>query len=407
MKMSPFTLILILALSGAIPAVGAPRNDVTERRDALVAGEACQATEADDAEALEELTQEAHARRAQLEKEAAELERQKAESEAQDEDLERRLAEASRQLAEAEKQIRVLEEKLARRELQKLDQMKVLKKVSERPRLGVILETDPDEEVDPKGVLLRGVSPGGPADEAGLRAGDILISINGNPLGLKDSKQATKKIYEVLGEAKTGDSIQVDYLRGAKKNSAVIKVRPLVPSDWNFQFTMPEIPDVPAVPAVPDVHVMKVPDVRVFVGGGLPEDWYDVELVELNPDLGRYFGTEEGLLVVSAPKDSSLKLKGGDVLLEIAGRKPSSPSQTFRILRTYEEGEKVPLKVLRDRKTLDLTVVVPASEDDEERREIRWEERKVVTPRAPRAPRAPAEAPAAPAAPDAPGAPKT
>ncbi|MEW6758610.1 MAG: PDZ domain-containing protein [Acidobacteriota bacterium] len=414
MKMSPITLTLILALAGALPALGAPLQDDAEAGGALASVEVTQTTETAEEEALEKLNQEAHAKRAQLEKQAAELERQKAESASQDEDLERKLAEAGRQLAEAEKQIRVLEEKLARRELQKLEQMKVLKRVSERPRLGVILETDPDEEVDPKGVLLRGVSPGGPADEAGLRAGDILTSINKNPLGLGDTKKSTKKIFEVLGEAKSGDTVTVDYLRGTKKQTAAVKVRPPESSDWSFQFQMPEmpkvpempeIPDIPAVHAIPDVHVMKVPDVRVFVGGGLPDDWYDVELVELNPDLGRYFGAEEGLLVVSAPANSSLKLKGGDVLLQIAGRKLSSPSQTFRILRTYEEGEKVTMKVLRDRKPLDLTVVVPASEDDGEKGEYRWEEKKVVRPRAPRAPQAPAPAPEAPAAAPAPVAP--
>ncbi len=404
MKKFTLTLTLILVLAGAWPTVGAPLKDDAEEGGALVSVEVRRTTEASDEEALEKLNQEAQAKRALLEKQAAELERQRAESASQDEDLERKLAEASRQLAEAEKQIHMLEEKLARRELQKLEQMNVLKRVSQRPHLGVILETDPDEEVDPKGVLLRAVSPGGPADEAGLRAGDILTSINKSPLGLGDSEKSTKKILEVLGTLKSGDTVTVEYLRGAKKHSADIKVRPPESSDWSFQFPMPEVPDIPAVHAIPDVHVMKIPDVKVFVGGGLPDDWYDVELVELNPDLGRYFGTEEGLLVVSAPPDSSLKLKGGDVLLQIGGRKPSSPSQTFRILRTYEKGEKVALKVLRERKPLDITVVVPASEEDGEKGEFRWEEKKVVKPRAPRAPKAPpaAEVPSAPAAPEAP-----
>lgn len=400
MKKSLLSFTLTLALAGALPAAAAPLADGEQAGEAALSVEARTSRVDDEAAALEKLTQEAHAQRAQFEQQAADLERQKAESASQDEDLERKLAEAQRQIAEAELQIKLLEEKLARRELKKIEQMKVLKKVSERPRLGVILETDPDEAVDPKGVLLRGVSPGGPADEAGLRAGDVLTRINGNPLDVGDAGKATKKIYEVLGEVKTGDTVKVEYLRGAQKNSAAIKVRPLgSDSDWNFHFQMPEIADIPAVHSIPDVHVMKIPDVRVFVGGGLPGDWYDVEMVELNPDLGRYFGAEEGLLVVSAPEGSSLKLKGGDVILRIGDRDPASPSQAFRILRTYEAGEKVSLEVLRDRKPQKITVVVPASEEeDDEKGEFRWEERKVVKPRAPRAPQAPA-APAPPAPP--------
>src|SRR5258705_3233830 len=35
-------------------------------------------------------------------------------------------------------------------------------------------------------------------------------------------------------------------------------------------------------------------------------------------------------LVVRAPEDSSLAVKGGDVILTIGGRKPSSPEQAMR-----------------------------------------------------------------------------
>src|SRR2546425_7956477 len=81
-----------------------------------------------------------------------------------------------------------------------------------------------------------------------------------------------------------------------------------------------------------------MPDMQHFeFSFGMP--WGDLELVGLNPDLGEYFGTKEGLLVVKAPADSSLPVKGGDVILSIGGRKPSSPSHAMRILRSYEAGE--------------------------------------------------------------------
>ena len=56
------------------------------------------------------------------------------------------------------------------------------------------------------------------------------------------------------------------------------------------------------------------------------------ELVPLTPKLGQYFGTEKGLLVVRAPDDSRLKLEDGDVIVDIDGRTPSSPSHALRIL---------------------------------------------------------------------------
>ena len=75
-----------------------------------------------------------------------------------------------------------------------------------------------------------------------------------------------------------------------------------------------------------------------------------LELAPLNSDLGRYFGTEEGVLVISAPRDSALGLRGGDVVLAVDGREPSSPSHLMRILRSYETGETFKLDIMRNRK---------------------------------------------------------
>jgi S1-C subfamily serine protease len=76
----------------------------------------------------------------------------------------------------------------------------------------------------------------------------------------------------------------------------------------------------------------------------------DLELAPLNPDLGRYFGATEGILVISVPVDSELKLKGGDVVLAVDGRKPASPSHLLRILRSYDQGETFKLDILRNGK---------------------------------------------------------
>jgi S1-C subfamily serine protease len=76
----------------------------------------------------------------------------------------------------------------------------------------------------------------------------------------------------------------------------------------------------------------------------------DLELAPLNPDLGQYFGTDEGVLVVSAPKRSELGLKGGDVVVAVDGRKPTGPSHLMRILRSYDKGETFKMDILRNRK---------------------------------------------------------
>src|SRR5256884_8997891 len=85
------------------------------------------------------------------------------------------------------------------------------------------------------------------------------------------------------------------------------------------------------------------------------EPWGDLELVSLNPDLGDYFGTKEGILVVKAPADSTLPLKGGDVILSIGGREPPTQTPPTGILRVYEPGGTVALDNLRHEERMALT----------------------------------------------------
>jgi len=49
------------------------------------------------------------------------------------------------------------------------------------------------------------------------------------------------------------------------------------------------------------------------------------------------------------------------VLKTIGGRMPENPGHAFRILRSYQPGEKVKLGVLRQRKSLVLEATIPAA----------------------------------------------
>ena len=50
--------------------------------------------------------------------------------------------------------------------------------------------------------------------------------------------------------------------------------------------------------------------------------WADMELATLTPQLGSYFGTEKGVLVVRAPKEPGFPLEDGDVILAIEAASP-------------------------------------------------------------------------------------
>ena len=109
----------------------------------------------------------------------------------------------------------------------------------------------------------------------------------------------------------------------------------------------------------PDVglHLERIPEMNLLFGGGVT----GLDLAELNEDLAEYFGTDKGALVMKAPRDSTLGLKGGDVIVAIDGRSVESPSHALRILRSYNSGETATLDIMRRQRRMSIDWTVPES----------------------------------------------
>ena len=83
-----------------------------------------------------------------------------------------------------------------------------------------------------KGLLIRGVSPGGSAAAAGLRGisqsgdgelvlGDIITSIDGSAIANLDD------LYKLLDKKQIGDTVQIEIYRGNKAQTVSVKLMPL------------------------------------------------------------------------------------------------------------------------------------------------------------------------------------
>src|SRR6266576_2466259 len=55
-------------------------------------------------------------------------------------------------------------------------------------RIGVVVKTDASPETDKIGAKIEGVTPGGPADKAGLKVGDVITKFNGTSLAAARTK---------------------------------------------------------------------------------------------------------------------------------------------------------------------------------------------------------------------------
>ncbi|HLI02705.1 MAG TPA: trypsin-like peptidase domain-containing protein [Terracidiphilus sp.] len=69
-----------------------------------------------------------------------------------------------------------------------------------------------------QGVLVQEVQPGGPADKAGLKPGDIIVSVDGRPI--KDGDDLVNEI----ASRRPGSSIRLGFLRNGKQQDATVTV---------------------------------------------------------------------------------------------------------------------------------------------------------------------------------------
>lgn len=231
-----------------------------------------------------------------------------------------------------------------------------------RGRIGVVVKTDADATNDKIGARIEAVTPGAPADRAGLKAGDIITRFDGTALGGVAAEEEGDsgpgmKLIDLARALDPGDTVQVEYRRGTTNNKASIVAEELGMSG-NMRIEMPDMGDMPEM-ALPKMWGGPGNGPGAFTWTIGDDAWGGIELVSLNPDLGEYFGTREGVLVVRASEDSTLPLKGGDVIMAIGGRKPTSPMHAMRILRSYDEGETVSIDVLRKQKRSTLSWKVP------------------------------------------------
>src|SRR6266540_3324433 len=96
-----------------------------------------------------------------------------------------------------------------------------------RGRIGVVVKTTPDDADDKLGARIEAVTPGGPADKAGLKAGDIITRFKGTVLGgvaaeHDEDSGPGMKLIELARELDPGDTVQVEYRRGTATSKATL-----------------------------------------------------------------------------------------------------------------------------------------------------------------------------------------
>lgn len=274
----------------------------------------------------------------------------------------------------------------AQQSQEKAQQLRI--QVRSRVRLGVSLVGTQDEETDQQGALVQDVMMDSPAEKAGLMDGDIITHVDGHHLldALPGDKEEdldaeaslpVQRLMALAQELEDGQEVEIRYLRegspettvleaaemedpnvivlrGDRGPRGVVRMAPDAGNVWTFSD-----PDRKAI----SLHLSEMEGLkRLEESGEFPRilelaqggSRFGVEVTMLNPALGSYFSTEEGVLVLAVEDDSPLNLVPGDVIQAVDGRTVGSERALWRILRSYDAQEAFTLTVVRQGRSIDV-----------------------------------------------------
>lgn len=260
-----------------------------------------------------------------------------------------------------------------------------------KPVVGVVLAPDTTA-----GVRIVAVTPGGAAAEAGLKSGDRLIAVDGTTLAATSPDARVELARAAIARHDEKSKVQLRYIRDGKEKTVVVSPKAgdrlmFIGDDGRREMVLARQhreaareaaaearAAIPAarraarearVAAAEAARVAAIaPEVRREIirlapNGDFPVladalRWNGLNLASVDADLGKYFGTDKGVLVLSTGPELD-GLKAGDVIRSVAGKDVDSPREVMEALRGRKAGSKVDIGYLRDRKTGTALVTVP------------------------------------------------
>ena len=187
---------------------------------------------------------------------------------------------------------------------------------ADRAMLGVLLGEGPSTQ----GIELVGVTPGGGAEAAGVKAGDRLIQVG--DVSLVSAKKPMSALVKFLNQIPAGDVVTVTVQRDGES----LQMDVVTQSRLDNLAAMVE-PKLAALDReLGDLGAQLIPTGVVENG-----------LMAVDGDLASYFGVEQGILVVT-PQNA---LRGGDILQAVQGEPLAGVQQAAKVLRRINKDAEV------------------------------------------------------------------
>ena len=182
------------------------------------------------------------------------------------------------------------------------------------------------------GVLIRSITPGSPAQKAGLQPGDVIVAINGTPI------QGARDLVRLIASAAVGSKVELQTLRDKKEQtlSVTIEEQPA-----GFKIGPPPQSQPQTSPQQPQQQPGTVVPANPLAG---------ITVAAIPPEkLPNYPENVQGVLVtVVDPRAASASaLQPGDVIEQINGRPVANPEEFEKIVERLQGARSILLSIAR------------------------------------------------------------
>ena len=200
---------------------------------------------------------------------------------------------------------------------------------------------------DGDGVLVSRVRDDSPADQAGIRKGDIIVSLNSRTMRSPDELTST------IQKSKVGQNVSVAIWRNGERRSMSVRLAERPDDLGRSNSNDDDMGDMPRRMERQFGPMMRWHDDgnHAFMFRSMGRGRLGVRVEGLNSDLGSYFNKSDGkgAVILEVLKDTPAEragLKAGDVITEIGDRDIDSSDDVVQALSDAPKGT-VSITVLR------------------------------------------------------------
>jgi serine protease Do len=188
------------------------------------------------------------------------------------------------------------------------------------------------------GAVIESVRPGGPAEKAGLKDGDILVEFDG------EAVRSARQLSRIVEETPPGRSVRATYVRDGRKTDVTV-----TPGDLRVDVAI----DTDRLRERVEALRENLPRHFNFdIDGSSEHGRLGVTVQELTPQLAEYFGAKQGVLITAVTAESPAGragLKAGDVIRQVNGVNVASRSELVRALRDVPDAGETSVGIVRNK----------------------------------------------------------